>query len=197
MNTTSISLLQRLGDAPGADDWKQLVDDYVPMIKRWLRQNGTADSDADDIVQEVMTVLVNRVGEFQRQRTGSFRRWVRTITINCMRDHLRKRKRSPQPTGGSDMVQILNALEDDQSQLTQRWEQEHSQHLLEILLKRVRREFRDQTWQAFSMAAIENVPTATIAERLGISVNAVFVAKSKVLRRIREEGAGLLEEEEA
>ena len=108
MNTTSISLLQRLGDAPGADDWKQLVDDYVPMVKRWLRQNGAADSDADDIVQEVMTVLVNRVGEFQRQRTGSFRRWVRTITINCMRDHLRKRKRSPQPTGGSDMVQILS-----------------------------------------------------------------------------------------
>ena len=197
MNTTSISLLQRLGDAPGADDWRRLVDDYVPMIKRWLRQNGAADSDADDIVQEVMTVLVNRVGEFQRQRTGSFRRWVRTITVNCMRDHLRKRKRSPQPTGGSDMMQILSALEDDQSQLTQRWEQEHGRHLLEILLKRVRREFRDQTWQAFSMAAIEGVPTESIAEKLGITVNAVFVAKSKVLRRIREEGAGLLEEEDA
>ncbi|MEL6110351.1 MAG: sigma-70 family RNA polymerase sigma factor, partial [Planctomycetota bacterium] len=152
---------------------------------------------ADAVDQHGHHLLDNivRVGEFQRQRTGSFRRWVRTITINCMRDHLRKRKRSPQPTGGSDMVQILNALEDDQSQLTQRWEQEHSQHLLEILLKRVRREFRDQTWQAFSMAAIENLPTESISEKLGMSVNAVFVAKSKVLRRIREEGAGLLEEE--
>lgn len=195
MNTTSISLLQRLGEAPDGDDWRQLVDDYVPMVKRWLRQNGVTDADADDIVQEVMTVLVNRVGEFQRQRTGSFRRWVRTITINCMRDHLRKRQRSPQPAGGSDMVQILNALEDDHSQLTQRWEREHGQRLLEILLRRVRREFREQTWRAFSMAAIENVPTESIAEQLGISMNAVFVAKSKVLRRIREEGAGLLEEE--
>ena len=195
MNTTSISLLQRLSSDPGADDWSRLVADYAPMIKRWLRQNGVSDADSDDIVQDVMTVLVNRVGEFQRQRTGSFRRWVRTMTVNCMRDHLRKQNKSPRPTGGSDMVQMMHELADDQSQLSRLWDEEHSRHLLEILLERVRPEFRKQTWDAFSMIAIEKLPTETVSSRLSMTPNAIFVAKSKVLRRIREEGAGLLEDE--
>ena len=194
MSTTSISLLQRLRENPEADDWRRLVSDYAPMIKRWLRQYGVSNEDGDDIVQDVMTVLINRIGEFQRQRTGSFRRWVRTTTVNCMRDHLRKQNKSPRPTGGSDMVQIVNELADDQSELSQKWDEEHSKHLLEILLQRVRPEFRKQTWDAFVMIAIEKLPTATVCEGLGMSANAVFVAKSKVLRRIREEGAGLLED---
>jgi RNA polymerase sigma-70 factor (ECF subfamily) len=194
MNSTSLSLLQRLGADPGADDWRRLVDDYAPMIRRWLGQQGVAAEDCDDITQDVMTVLVKRIGEFQRQRTGSFRRWVRTMTVNCMRDHFRKAKKLPRPTGGSDMVQLMNELADDQSQLSQRWDQEHSRHLLGILLQRVEPEFRRQTWEAFSLVAIEKLPTKTVADQLGMTSNAVMVAKSRVVRRIREEGDGLLED---
>ena len=194
MNSTSVSLLQRLREDPAADDWRRLVADYAPMVRRWLRQHGVSDVDSDDIVQDVMTVLHNRIAEFQRQRTGSFRRWVRTMTVYCMRDHLRKQNRSPRPAGGSEMAQIINELADDESELSRRWDEEHSRHLVHLLTQRVRKEFRSQTWQAFSMVALQRLKPEEVASQLGVTINAVQVAKSKVLRRIREEGAGLLDE---
>lgn len=194
VNTTSISLLQRLRDDPDADDWQVLMRNYSPMIRRWLSNHGVHDHDAEDITQEVMTVLVRRVGEFQRQRTGSFRRWVRTMTVNCMRDHSRRAKKSPRAAGGSDMVEVINALADDHSELSRRWDDEHSQYLLELVMQRIRPEFRDASWQAFTKTAIEKLSPQEAADQLGVSVNAVFVAKSKVLKRLRQEGAGLIDD---
>lgn len=194
MTSTSISLLQRLHEDPSSDDWQRLVTAYRPMMRAWLRRQGTPDQDTDDIVQEVMSVLVRRIGEFQRQRTGSFRRWVRTITVNCMRDHLRRQRKSPRGAGGSDMVQMMGELADDTSQLSRRWDEEHAQYLLQIILDRVRVEFRPATWEAFKLVAIDKVSPQAAAQQLDLSVNAVFVAKSRVLKRIREEGAGLIEQ---
>ncbi|MCA9138847.1 MAG: sigma-70 family RNA polymerase sigma factor [Planctomycetales bacterium] len=194
MNSTSISLLQRLREDPGAEDWQSLMRDYSPLIRRWLSAHGVQDHDADDITQEVMTILVRRIGEFQRQRTGSFRCWVRTMTVNCMRDHARRARKSPRGTGGSDMVDLMNALSDDHSELSQRWDEQHAQYLLDVMLKKIRPEFRENSWQAFTKTAIEKLSPQVAAEQIGISVNAVFVAKSKVLKRLREEGTGLIDD---
>lgn len=194
MNSTSISLLQRLREDPAAEDWQSLMREYSPLIRRWLGKHGIRDHDADDITQEVMTVLVRRISDFQRQRTGSFRCWVRTMTVNCMRDYSRRARKSPQGTGGSDMVEIMSALSDDHSDLSRRWDEEHSQYLLDLMLNRIRSEFREASWQAFTKTAIEKQSPQVAAEQIGISVNAVFVAKSKVLKRLREEGAGLIDE---
>lgn len=179
---------------PATEDWHALMRDYTPKIRVWLRHHGIGDHDAEDITQDVMGVLIRRIGEFQRQRTGSFRRWVRSMTVNCMRDHMRRENKSPRPKGGSEMVQILCELSDDQSELSRLWDHEHSQHLLTLILQRIRPEFRETTWEAFTKVAIQKVPPPVVAQELGLSVNAVFVAKSRVLKRLRQEGTGLIDE---
>lgn len=193
MNSTSLSLLHRLHQDAASDEWRQVIEQYGPAMRGWLRGRGVNDHDADDIVQEVMSVMVRRIGEFKRQRTGSFRRWMRLITVNCMRDHFRRRGRSPVASGGSDMVEMLAELADDASELSRRWDEEHAQHLLQLVLNRIRPEFRSSTWEAFEQVTIRQLPPEQVAKNLNVSTNAIFVAKSRVLKRIREEGAGLID----
>lgn len=193
MDSTSISLLQRLKANPQADDWQALMQDYAPLIRGWLKRNGASEDDSEDVSQEVMTVLVRRVAEFQRQRTGSFRKWVRTITYNCLRDHWRRERRATKAVGGSDMQMTFSELEDDHSELSQRWDSEHEQYLLGLLLTKIRAEFKESTWQAFSRLAIEKLSPKNAANQLGVSVNSVLISKSRVLKRLKEEGAGLID----
>lgn len=194
MPSTSISLLQRLCEQPDSDAWQQLMRQYAPMMRGWLRERLVPNQDVEDIIQDVMAVLIQRINEFQRQRAGSFRCWVRNITVNCMRDHLRKRNRSPHGVGGSGMVKIIQDLGDKQSLLSRQWEEEHTKHLVAVILKRVQPEFRETTWRAFQGVVLDQLPASQVAKSLGVSINAVFVAKSRVLARVRSEGAGLLEE---
>ena len=192
MSETSASLLDRLRQSDQPQAWHCLVDVYAPMIRRWLSRYGVREHDADDIMQEVLTVLIRRVPEFERERTGSFRRWLRTITVNCLRDYA-KRHFKHTATGGSEFAAMVEQLADDQSGQSQIWEQEHQQHLIDWLLERIRPEFQETTWLAFHSVAIEGKPAKVVAEQCGITTNAVFIAKSRVLSRLRQEGAGLIE----
>ena len=193
VNSTSLSLLQRLREDPQAAGWEELVSQYGPLVRFWLKRNGVSAEDADDVAQEVMTVLVRRIAEFQRQRTGSFRRWMRNVAVNCMREHWRRNRHHAKATGGSDLLAIMHQLEDDCSSLTKHWELEHEQYLLGILLDRIRGEFQPATWQAFTLVVIEKLAPSVAAEKLGMTVNAVLIAKSRVLKRLREEGTGLID----
>jgi RNA polymerase sigma-70 factor (ECF subfamily) len=191
---TSVSLLDRLREEPDADAWRRLVDMYTPLIRGWLRRHGLPPQEADDLVQEVLAVVVRRLPDFRREeRTGAFRRWLRTITVNCLRDFWRRQRGRPLATGDSDFRNVLDQLEDPDSALSRLWDEEHDRHVTQRLLEMIRPHFEPSTWRAFQRVALEGVPPDQVAAELGLSVNAVFIAKSRVLCRLRQEGAGLID----
>ncbi len=194
MADTSVSLLQRLRLDPDASAWQRLVEIYTPLIRNWLRRHTLQDQDVDDLVQDVLAVVVRKIPEFKKEpRVGAFRRWLRTITVNCLRDFWRANRIKPLATGASDFAQTLDQLEDPESGLSQVWDREHDEHVTRRLLEMIRPRFEAKTWQAFQRVALEGASADTVAVELGITANAVFIAKSRVLKMLREEGQELLD----
>lgn len=196
MSQTSTSLLARLSDPATPEAWQQLVDLYVPLIHRWLQRHGIQLEDRNDLAQEVLTVVHNKLPTFEHnQRTGAFRNWLRSITVNCLRKHWRAIQGKPRGQGGSDLQEVLAELEDPHSALSHEWNQEHDTYVTRKLLELIKPRFQEKTWKAFEQFALDEIPATEVAESLGITVNAVFVAKSRVLAQLRVEAQGLLEEE--
>jgi RNA polymerase sigma-70 factor (ECF subfamily) len=194
MTDTSLSLLDTLQACPDEAAWQRLVLLYSPLIRAWLRRYSTADHDVDDLVQEVLAVLVRRLPEFDRQpRPGAFRCWLRTITVNCLRDFWRPKRIRPHVTGGSDFQQVLDELTDSESGLSRIWDEEHDRMVTERLLEMIKPRFNDKTWQAFKGVTIQERSPDEVARELGMTVNAVFIAKSRVLSRLRQEVRGLVD----
>jgi RNA polymerase sigma-70 factor (ECF subfamily) len=195
MQTTSTSLLERLQDRLDSAAWQRLVSLYSPCIHSWLRRYALQASDAEDVVQEVLGVVARRLPEFRHnQRPGAFRAWLRAITVNCLRSFVRYRQHHPPAPGATDLASDLDRLEDPDSDLSRLWDLEHDRHVAARLLELVKPEFTAYTWQAFHRQALEGVPAGAVAAELGISVNAVHIAKSRVLGRLRTEARELLDE---
>ena len=192
MSKTSDSMLERMKHGPQGMAWRRMVETYTPKIRRWLRPYSLQDQDVDDLIQEAFAVVVRRLPEFKRQtQIGSFRRWLRTITFNCLRDFWRGQHTRPTATGKTGFVHVLEQLEDPDSALDQFWDQEHDSHLTRHLLEKIRPRFEAKTWLAFQRVALEGISAEQTAQELGLSVNAVFIAKSRVLQLLRQEGRGL------
>jgi RNA polymerase sigma-70 factor, ECF subfamily len=192
MLSTSLSLLERLQRQPDPESWQRLHDLYRPLIRQWLARVPGLGGEADDLTQDILAILVRELPGFERRREGSFRAWLRVITVNRVRSFWRDRRRRPQ-AGGGDAEQFLASLEDPGSELSRHWDHEHDRHVLDRLMELVRTDFSAATWSAFERFAIEGVPAARVALEAGISENAVLLAKSRVLRRLREEAAGLVD----
>lgn len=194
MSETSVSLLDRLRHSPEPALWQRLVDLYNPLIRGWLRRQALREQDADDLVQEVLAVVVRKLPQFERQpQTGAFRSWLRKITVNCLRDHWRSRRSQPLATGDSNFLAVLDQLEDSDSHLSRMWDQEHDRHVTQRLLETIRPRFEPHTFRAFQRVALEGAAPDQVAAELGLTVNAVFIAKSRVLNQLRREGAGLID----
>jgi RNA polymerase sigma-70 factor (ECF subfamily) len=188
---TSTTWLGRLTAAPSDADWRRLLDVYGPLLRRWLTRAGVAASDHDDLAQEVLAVVVEKVAGFERRGPGAFRGWLRRILANRVGDHIRRDQ--GRAAGGSDALARLDELADPDSPLSRLWDREHDAFLAARAMGRVRPDFTDVTWEAFARQARDGRPAREVAGELGISVNAVLVAKSRVLRRLREELAGLVD----
>jgi RNA polymerase sigma-70 factor (ECF subfamily) len=186
---TSGSLLDRLGDAPTDDDWRRLDDLYRPLLCAWAARAGVPLSDTNDVAQEVLIVVFREVAGFKRRRQGAFRAWLRTILTNRVRAHFRGKKYLPTAIGDSD---ILKELETPDSSLSKLWDREHNEHVVKKLLERVKGDF-PETWEAFRRYVMEGEPAAQVAAALGMTLNAVLLAKSRVLERMRQESAGLVD----
>lgn len=195
-HNTSLSLLERLRvEAAEPSDWRRFLGLYEPLLRSWLRRKEVLASDADDIVQNVLAVVVRRLEDFEHNgRIGAFRTWLRTITFNCLKEHWRSLKANPAGVGGSDIRTLITELEDPESQLSQIWNEEHDRHVMRKLLEELRDEFDPRTWLAFEKFALEARPAAEVAKELEITPNAVFIAKSRVLSRLRQESHGLLDD---
>jgi RNA polymerase sigma-70 factor (ECF subfamily) len=190
---TSASLLERLAGAPTDGDWRRLHDLYQPLLRAWMARAGVAASDVDDLVQDVLLVVYREVAGFERRRQGAFRAWLRTILANRVRDHFRGQKYRPTAPGGSDFLRRLDELESPDSALSRLWDREHDDHVAAALMQRVQGDFAPATWEAFRRYVLEGAPAVRVAEALGLSLNAVLLAKSHVLKRLRQEAAGLVE----
>ena len=194
VNSTPVSLLERLRVAkPDADEWRRLQEIYTPLIRRWLNRVPGLGDEAADLTQDVMLVVFKELPAFERQREGSFRVWLRNVTINRTRAFWKKRDRRPQAGLGDEVNDFLARLEDPASALSREWDQEHDRYVLRKLLDIVQPDFAPATWESFRRFALEGTPAVQVAEVLGISENAVLLAKSRVLKRLREEAAGLVE----
>ncbi len=191
MEPTSLSLLDRLRRQPTHDDWTRLVALYQPFVERFIRLDATMADDAADICQNVLRKLVENIPDFRRERDGSFRAWLRTITVNEVNYYWRRRYRDAD-LGFGDHSALAEALQDPRSELSRQWDREHASHVLQRLQELVAPEFSLNSWRAFRMRVFEEKSTAEVAEALGISKNAVDIAKSRVLARLRDEAAGLI-----
>jgi RNA polymerase sigma factor (sigma-70 family) len=194
MSETSVSLLERLRTRPDDAAWNRLVELYTPLLRYWMKQQLLLEGDADDLVQEVLLVLTRELPKFEHNgRPGAFRRWLKTILVHRLQGYWRAKQNRPVASGHSDLAQKLEQLEDPTSGLSQLWDREHDRHVMARLLEQIEHQVAPATWQAFRRVVLEGKDEATVAEEIGISVNAVFIAKSRVLARLRREADGLVE----
>ena len=189
MEETPHSLLERLRRHPSDGCWSRLVELYTPLIRGWVRRFGARESDIDDLVQEVMAVVVQKLPAFDHcGQKGAFRRWLRTIAINRTQHHFRARAKADR-----DPAEPVVEVPDPNGDLDLHWEQEHDKFVTERLLELMRPEFAESTWRAFLRQVVDEVGAADVAKELGITVNAALIAKSRVLRRLRKEIQGLVD----
>ena len=186
MHSTRISFIHELTHRDrGA--WEELNAIYRPLILKWLARFPLQSSDAEDLTQDVMAVLVRDIDKFEHNgRVGAFRNWLRTTSVNLTRNYLR-RKNIPVATGASVVYQMLLQLEDRESRAAREFDLEHHRLIVRQLLKRVAKQFEPATLEIFRLHVIDGVAAAETATRLGVSVASVHTAKSRVLRRLRKE----------
>jgi RNA polymerase sigma-70 factor (ECF subfamily) len=194
MNTTSPSLLERLKEAePDAYEWHKLRDIYQPLIRTWLARFPDVGDEIDDLTQDVLLVLFRELPSFERRRLGSFRAWLKLIAVNRVRRHWKRNRRRPFARQGANGDQFLSQLEDPKSALSRQWDQDHDDHVFKKLVAMVKPDFEDSTWQAFTRFALDGQPAASVAQELGMSESAVIQAKSRVLKRLRQEAGEFME----
>lgn len=194
MNDTPVSLLDRVRRGRGEESWERLEALYAPLLRRWIGRYSLQDSDADDLVQEVLMTLSRELPEFDHSgRPGAFRKWLRGILVHRLQHFWRTKQRRPVATGTSSVQEQLAQLQDDTSQVSRMWDEEHDQHVLSGLLETVRPQFEARTWEAFRRQAFRGEPGRAVADELGMTLKAVQLAKARVLRILRAEAAGLID----
>ena len=193
MNETRQSLLLR-AQTGETDAWKNLTDLYRPLILGWLNRQGVPAGDLEDLSQEVLLSVVKHLPDFRHSgHQGAFRSWLRTIVCRRTADYWRALDSDTLAQGGSGATAALQQIGDPDSELNRQWDEEHDRYVLRCLLDLVEEEFEPTTLQAFRRLALDGASGAEAAQELGLSVAAVYVAKSPVLARMRQEAGGLID----
>jgi RNA polymerase sigma-70 factor (ECF subfamily) len=184
--TTSATLLARLRQVP-ADQaaWAQFTERYGRKIYAWCRQWNLQEADAEDVTQNVLLKLAEKMQGFEYDRGRSFRAWLKTVTRHTWSDYWAGRK-ADAAAGGSQAVEMLRTVE-AREDLVRRLDEEFDRELLDEAAARVRQRVTPRTWQAFELTAVQGRTGAEAAAALGMKVATVFVARSKVQKMLQEE----------
>jgi len=190
-SSISSTLLQQLR-ARRPEAWRRLVELYGPVVYRWCRQLGVSQGDTADVVQDVFAAVTADVDRFRRDRPGdSFGAWLRTLTRHRVCDHFRRRQGQPTADGGTGayerLVNVAQAVEESASALSVEREGSFTRRVLDL----IRVEFENRTWEVFWQIVVDGRSPADVSAAMGLSLPAVYKAKSRVLRRLREELGGL------
>jgi RNA polymerase sigma-70 factor (ECF subfamily) len=192
--TTSTTLLQRLRDNDG-DAWQVMVRLYTPLVCHWATRGGVRGVDVEDVSQEVFHAAAAHMESFRRDRPGdSFRGWLRGITRNMVLQHFRKSGRNPKGSGGTDALVQLQSVADSAATSDEDDDPvEELDGLRRRALELVRGEFEERTWRAFWLTVVEGRRPADLAAEMGVTPTAIRMAKSRVLRRLKETFGDLIQ----
>lgn len=184
---TSLTLLERLRAPNASAAWERFAQLYTPLLRQWAQRYGLQDTDVDDVVQDVLLKLAKLLPDPARPPVASFRGWLREITLNACRDFFRRKGTRPLP--GADGLSGVGA----DAALSAVVEANDRQTVVRRALEMIRSEFSEKTWAAFTGLAIQERDAASVAAELGITRNAVHLARNRVLTRLREEFGAFLE----
>jgi RNA polymerase sigma-70 factor, ECF subfamily len=190
MQSTSPTLLAKLRDPTDQASWQRFVDLYTPLLFYWGRRQGLQQGDAADLAQDVLTTLVRKLPDFAYLPEKGFRNWLRTVTLNRWRDLGRKRKETAM--GGYDddpSFEPPDPIADSSFD-----QKEYNEYVYRRALEIVRRDYEETTWQACWLAVTTERTAADIGQELGLSEGAVYASKFRILKRLREELADLIDE---
>lgn len=193
MDVTRQSLLlqAQAGDDAG---WRGLTDLYRPLILGWLNRQGVPERDREDLAQDTLIAVFKYLPDFRHSgNRGAFRAWLRTVVCRRASDYWRSRGPSTLTAGDSSVAEVLKQVEDPASDLNRDWDEAHDRYVLRCLLNLVESEFEPTTLKAFRRLAIDGASGVKVAQELGITSAAAYVAKSRVLQRIRQEAEGLID----
>jgi RNA polymerase sigma factor (sigma-70 family) len=195
---TRASLLVQIRDGANHAAWQEFVNLYGPVVYGFARKRGLQDADAADIVQDVLRSVSSSIGRLDYdRRQGTFRGWLFTITRNKVFNFLTARRIRPQGAGDSSTGRLLAEQPDGSNAAAEAWETEYQRRVAAMAMERIKSDFAESTWQAFWLTAVEGLAAAEVARRVGMSAGAIYVAKSRVLARLKEEVDSLREQEEA
>jgi RNA polymerase sigma-70 factor (ECF subfamily) len=188
MHSTSPSLLERLRQPDAGANWNRFVALYTPLIYSWACRIGLQDQDAADLVQDVFVLLLQKMPQFHYDPQRRFRSWLRTLVVNRWHDSCRRRAAALRHGNAEGLDEL--AVSDPAEQV---WEEEYSRHVIRRALELMQAEFEPTTWKACWEMSAAGRPAAEVAAELGITLAAAYAAKSRVLRRLRQELDGLLD----
>jgi RNA polymerase sigma-70 factor (ECF subfamily) len=188
MHSTPATLLERVRQPSDAAAWREFVHLYTPLLFFWAKRLGLQSADAADLVQEVFLALCNALPQFTYDRQRSFRSWLFTLMRNKWLDW--KRRRVPLPAG---TVEGTLADRPDVDGVAALEENEYRSQLCARALRLIQSEFAPATWRAFWATVVEGRPAVDVAREFGLTPNAVYLARGRILRRLRAELDGLLD----
>jgi RNA polymerase sigma-70 factor (ECF subfamily) len=186
MLTTSATLLDQLRQPNQTEAWVRFVQLYSPLLLYWAARQGFHEADAEDLVQELLANLVRKLPTYERREGHSFRGWLFRVTVNQCRDFRRRKANRPLP--GDDGLSGVSA-----PAVAELEEAEYRRLLVRRGLELIRADFNDTTWTAFTRLVMEGRSAADVAAELKLSVNAVYLARHRVLARLHQELDGLLD----
>jgi RNA polymerase sigma-70 factor (ECF subfamily) len=187
---TRQTLLIRIKDANNEAAWSEFVEIYTPLLYRFAERRGISASERADIIQETLRSVTGAIERFEHnQAVGSFRGWLYTVARSKIANHFRQQARRPQAIGGTTMAMKVQEQPDPKDEVD--WVKDYRQRLFEWAAQKVKQEFAENTWAAFWRTSVDDEEVSVVCETLEMSRGAVYVAKSRVVARIREKIASV------
>ena len=193
---TRLSLLVQIRDGANRAAWQEFVKLYGPVIYGFARKRGLQDADAADVMQDVLRSVSAAIGRLDYDRSaGTFRGWLFTITRNKIFNFLSARRIRPQGSGDTTTNRLLESHPNPGDD-SDAWESEYQRRVATMAMDRVKGEFQDNTWRAFWLTAVDGVSAVEVSRQVGMSPGAIYVAKSRVLARLKQAVEAIKRQEE-
>ena len=187
---TKATLLFKLRDPADSATWDEFVELYTPLISRYCASRGVATGDIADVTQDTMLRVAKAIRSFEYDPArGKFRSWLFRVTYSSLARHFEKKNRQPDSLGHSAMQRLLDKTPSEEAETD--WDLNYRRQMFQWASAKVKPEFEEKTWNAFWRTAVESEPGASVGEVLGMSPGAVYVAKSRVIARLRERVASV------
>jgi RNA polymerase sigma-70 factor (ECF subfamily) len=184
---TRETLIRRLPNAADVEAWEVFAEIYQPLLFRLARGRGMQPADAEDFVQEVLSAVVRNIERWlAREDRGSFRAWLFRIAFNLGVNFLTRPQHQRLGSGDSQIAQMLHEVPAASADTSELFRQEYRRELFRWAAERVREQVSDRQWMLFWLTSVEERPIAEVAEEFAVSVGSIYIARSRITKRIRD-----------